>query len=64
MTADHLLFGGVPMSEVRFSGAPGWRSVTRSRRTNLSAPVFEGVDYEDARIQFSFANTLGSPLGG
>jgi hypothetical protein len=36
--------------------------MTTSRRTNLTDPVAEGVDYQDARVDYAFNNSVATRL--
>jgi hypothetical protein len=58
--AANLRFRRVPKSDVQFSGAPGHDSTTTMRRTNLTDPVAEGVDYENPRVDYAFKNSVAT----
>ncbi len=36
--------------------------MTTSRRTNLTDPVAEGVNYKDSRIDYAFKNSVATRL--
>lgn len=58
MRADSLRFRSAPQTEVAFHGTPGWRSVSRSTRTGLPAPVRPGERYEDVQVDYALASEL------
>jgi hypothetical protein len=61
--AEHLRFGEVPRTEIRFSGTPDYESSTVSRRKNLPDRVSEDVDYHDVQVDYLLTNRLrnGNP---
>ncbi|MDI6409909.1 hypothetical protein [Streptomyces albus] len=56
--ADSLRFRSAPQTEVAFHGTPGRRSVSRSTRTGLPAPVRPGERYEDVQVDYALASEL------
>ena len=56
--AEHLRFGEVPRTEIRFSGTPSYESSTVSRRENLPERVAADVNYEDVRVDYRLINRL------
>lgn len=56
--ADELRFKEVPETDVRFSGEPGHRSSSGSRRTNLPDEVEPGTTYRDVRVDYRLASEL------
>jgi hypothetical protein len=61
--AEHLRFGEVPRTEIRFSGTPDYEPSTVSRRRNLPDQVLEDVDYHDVQVDYLLTNRLrnGNP---
>jgi hypothetical protein len=62
--AEHLEFRGPPDTNVGFTGTPGRKSITRTRRTNLPDRVVDGVDYREVRIEYLLATMLRSGTAG
>lgn len=60
--AANLRFRRVPKSDIQFSGSPGHESTTTMRRTNLTDPVAEDVDYENPRVDYAFKNSVATRL--
>lgn len=59
--ADRLRFREPPESEVRFHGAPGHTSASRSDRRNLPDRVTEASAHRDVRVDYLLTARL-SPL--
>jgi len=56
--AEHLRFGEVPRTEIRFSGTPNYESSTASKRKNLPDRVSENVDYHNVQVDYQLTNRL------
>lgn len=56
--ADSLRFTEEPETEVRFTGGRGRQSISGSVRTNLPQPVDVGVEYRDARVDYTLATRV------